>query len=171
MSELNKDKTSSRKLTQKTFNYMIWIFLHLSSLNILKKDLFNHNLHVDLISILTAEDNQLNREIWRILGNFACSEDSKTQLLIMEGIVNSIKNYIYRDFYSFDFKILKEVLFTTCNIACGTLSQIQELIKNGIIKRIWELLIKFHEIIDLALDSHEFMTNRDDAIKVKFYSL
>ncbi len=169
LSDENKDKTSVRKLTEKTFDYLIWSFVNVSNSKLLKKSLFENNLHSLLISILTVENKSLNKLIWRILGNFACSEDIKIQILIDEGIITPIKNYLLIDFANFNFSILKEILFTISNIACGTLTHIQQLINNGIIRRVWDIISIFVEI-----DFNQFFEDKsdiEDAKKVKIYNL
>lgn len=164
LGESIKVQNHTPQFTEKTFNLLLWSFTNISSKEFLKDVLLQNQIHVSLLSILTVEDNKQNKLIWIILSNMASSSDLKLQMLIKAGIVHSCSSYLHRDFGTFDFSIMKEVAFATCNVAAGTITQIKELVTNGVFKRVWELLKIFNEV-DFN-NENEINNHREDAIKV-----
>lgn len=172
LSDNNKNKLHIAQFSEKTFEHILWILINIANLELPKSALLDNSVHESLLSILTVDENKTNKLIWKILGDFACAEDLKIQMLIKAGICDIILSYLYKDFSTFGFSILKEVVFILSNIACGTISQVRELINKGIIKRIWELVKLFNEA-DFN-DPDQINNNKMDAIKVytiKIYTL
>ena len=163
-SENNKNKLHRAQFTDKTFDNILWFFVNIAGFQHTKANLLNHDVHELLLSILTVEDNRTNKIIWKILGDFLSSDDVKTQLVVNAGILDSIISYLYRDFLTFDFSVLKEVAYATSNIATGTISQIKNLIGKGIFKRVWEL-VKIFEECDFN-DPKQINNHKLDAVKV-----
>jgi importin subunit alpha-1 len=86
----------------------------------------------------------------KIIANLNSGNDIQTQLLINEGIIEIYKGLIQED----DLKLIKEVIWGISNIAGGTVSQIEKLIINGIIKSVIEIadyLIGKHEDQDFYI--------------------
>jgi len=165
----NKHKLHVLQFTEKTFEQILWIFVNIANYEHPKATLLINDVHEYLLSILTVEDNRINKLIWKIFGDFASSEDLKIQMLIKAGINDSLVSYLHKDFETFNFSFLKEVAFIVSNIASGTISQVNELIKTGIIKRVWELVKIFNEC-DFN-DPKQISNNKIDAIKVIFLFL
>ena len=111
-----------------------------------------YGLHKKLITILNPKRKYINKIIWKILGNIASSTDSQTQMLINEDIACYINSYLFKEFSTYDFSILREILWLCSNICCGTISQISYLVSNGTIKRIIEINQAF---LDLNISSEE----------------
>lgn len=111
-----------------------------------------YGLHKKLITILNPNKKYINKIIWKILGNIAASTDSQTQMLINEDIACYINSYLFKDFSTYDYTILREILWLCSNMFCGTISQISYLVTNGTIKRIIEMNQAF---LDLNFTNEE----------------
>lgn len=139
----NISKINNVNYNQKNLTEILFCLFNLSSIssNTLDK-LLNYNLHVDLASILTIENNNVNGLIWKIFGEICSSSDYHTQILLNIGLCELISNYFDKEFEQYDLVILKNILWLCSNIACGSISQIKTLIDSNLIKKI--ILISDH---------------------------
>lgn len=90
--------------------------------------------------------------IVKVVANLVSGNDVQTQLLINEGIIEVYKGLMQEE----DIKIIKEVIWGISNIAGGTVSQIEKLIKIGLLKSVLEIS---EYLIGKYEDSEFFVVN------------
>jgi importin subunit alpha-1 len=81
--------------------------------------------------------------IYKVIGNLLSGTDIQTELLIQNGILEILRNFIEEK----DPKKLKEILWSCSNIAAGTCSQIERLYSSGIIFRTMEIIDTYKEVV------------------------
>ena len=89
------------------------------------KDLLELDLLPIIINKMDTNNNYIQFNFLRIVGNVACGNANQTQKLVDLGILNHLKKTIFSTIK----KIRKESVFIISNIAAGTQKQIETLIK------------------------------------------
>ncbi len=150
----------NKKKLEKILDFCLGFLCYTSNNDNFVEYLFKYSFEIILIDLLKL-DQLMNSKIWQIISSMASTNsDGLTQLLLEAGTTEHILQIIKKDIKEINPKLLKEIMFLNSNIAAGSISQVNNLIKNGIINRIIDINV---ELSNLDLFNKENM----DYLKVK----
>jgi len=146
---------------ERILNYSLGFLCFTSANEDFVQCLFKFSFEIILVELLKLNE-LMNIKIWQILSNMASStSDHLTQLLLEAGVCDHILNIISRDLENLNPKCLKEVIFLSSNICAGSISQVNHLIKCGIVNKIINLNVELKKLDILNKENIDYL-------KVKF---
>jgi hypothetical protein len=138
--------SEKKKKFERILNYSIGFLCNISNNEIIIESLFKYTFEILLTDLLKL-DQIMNIKIWQILSNMSSSSsDAYTQLLLETGVSECILQIISKDLKDLNPKCLKEVIFLTSNISAGSISQVNRLIKCGIINKIININVELKNL-------------------------
>lgn len=129
-----KNATVEKEVTQS-----LYIVFKLTSTKTLVLEKFiNLNVFKRICEVMSSYDYSIKFYCVRIIANMVSGNDIQTQLMINAGVIELYRQLIEEE----DVKILKEVLWGISNICAGTVSQMQRILEQGIMDKIFEICNK-----------------------------